>query len=268
MADAVSTAPPPAGDLEVLAAWAPELADTFVALACDIALVLDGGGVVIKLVQHSSHPVAPDDWIGRHWPAAVALDSRAKVEDLLADVAASGRGRRREINHPGPAATPVAMAYAAVRLGEQGPTLAIGHDLSAQVALQQRFVAAQEALERSYWQAQAGRPPAAPRAGRALPRMTDRERASLGLAAAEDTSADDAELLQSLERLYERIGQDELPELMRHARRAAERHFLQQALARAGSVEALARLLGVSPRVLARRSGAPIKPSSRRKRGV
>jgi transcriptional regulator GlxA family with amidase domain len=53
---------------------------------------------------------------------------------------------------------------------------------------------------------------------------------------------------------------------MRCARRAAERHFLQQALTRAGSVEALARSLGVSPRVLARRSGAPIKPSTRRKR--
>jgi hypothetical protein len=264
MAVAMNSTSKSAGDLDVLAAWAPELADTFVALSCDIALVLDAGGVVMKLVQHASHPVAPDDWIGRHWPAAVSLDSRVKVEDLLADVAASGRGRRREINHPGPAGTPVAMAYAAVRLGEQGPTLAIGHDLSAQVALQQRFVAAQEALERSYWQARSSLP--APRGRRGAARMTDSERASLGLGAADDKPADDAELLQSLARLYERIGQDELPELMRRARRAAERHFLQQALTRAGSVEALARSLGVSPRALARRSGAPIKPSTRRKR--
>ena len=45
------------------------------------------------------------------------------------------------------------MAYSAARLGESGPMLAVGHDLRAQAALQQRFVAAQEALERSYWNA-------------------------------------------------------------------------------------------------------------------
>ena len=47
------------GDLEVLAAWAPELADPFVALACDIALVVDGDGRIATLAQHEAQPIAP-----------------------------------------------------------------------------------------------------------------------------------------------------------------------------------------------------------------
>lgn len=249
----------------MLAAWAPELADTFVALSCDIALVLEDDGRIVKLVQHPSHPIAPEGWVGHPWQATVAADSRAKTDQMLAEVAASGVARRREVNHHAAVGGPAAVAYSAVRLGQQGPILAIGHDLRAQTALQQRFVAAQEALERSYWHAQARlRSPAA--ADGATPRMTDKERASLGLdASAAGEDGDDAQLLHALERLYERIGHDALPGLLRDARRAAERHFLQRALARAGSVETLARSLGVSPRALARRSGAPIKPPARRR---
>lgn len=262
-----SNAAPPS-DLEVLAAWAPELADTFVALSCDLALVLDADGHIAKLAQHASHPIAPDTWVGLAWTATAAEDSRTKIEQMLDEVAATGQARRREVNHPDALGGPVAVAYSAVRLGAQGPTLAIGHDLRTQMALQQRFVAAQEALERSYWHAQqrtrpgaaAGTDPSGP-----PPRMTGKERASLGLEAPADDDAEGAELLHALSRLYERIGHDALPHLLRDARQLAERHFLQQALARAGSVEALARSLGVSPRALAKRSGAPVKPSSRRR---
>jgi hypothetical protein len=265
LALAVNTAPPPPGDLAVLAAWAPELADTFVALSCDIALVLDADGRIVKLVQRPSHPIAPNAWVGHLWQATAAIDSRAKMEQMLAEAATSGVARRREINHQAAVGGPAVVAYTAVRLGRQGPILAIGHDLRAQTALQQRFVAAQEALERSYWHAHSRlRTPAA--AGGDSPRMTDKERASLGIAAAGgEDEGEDAQLLHALEHLYEQIGREALPGLLRGARRAAERHFLQRALARAGSVEALARSLGVSPRALARRSGTPIRPPARRK---
>ena len=49
---ALGGAPHHPADLQVLAAWAPELADTFVALACDIALVIDTDGRIAKLAQH------------------------------------------------------------------------------------------------------------------------------------------------------------------------------------------------------------------------
>jgi len=265
VADTVNGTTLPPGDFEVLAAWAPELADTFVALSCDIALVIDDQGTIVRLAQHASHPIAPPQWIGSSWVSTASDDSRAKIEQMLAEVATQGAARRREVNHRDALGGPVAVAYSAARLGERGPTLAVGHDLRAQSALQQRFVAAQEALERSYWHAHDRLRRASDQVGGAPARMTDKERASLGLDAPRDEDPEDADLLHSLGRLYERIGHDALPGLLRDARRLAERHFLQRALARAGSVEALARALGVSPRALARRSGGPIRLSSRRK---
>jgi hypothetical protein len=239
-------------DLQVLAAWAPELADTFVALSCDLALVIDEQGRILKLAQHDANPIAPPSWIGRAWIDTVSSESREKVEAMLADVAASGHSRRRQVNHPdalGGSAAPV--AYTAARLGEHGPMLAIGHDQRAIAALQQRFVAAQEALERSYWNAHQHLRGAAP----APALMTRGERASLGLGkrGAGTSDLDDSELARALGHLVERIGQGELPVLLRDARRLAERHFLARALQRAGSEEALAKSLGVSKRSLSRR---------------
>ncbi len=260
-------APQPA-DLEVLAAWAPELADTFVALSCDIALVIDAEGRIATLAQHDTQPIAPPSWLGQAWVDTVSPDSRSKIEHILADVASTGHARRREINHPLAMGGAAPVAYSAARLGEQGPTLAVGHDLRAQAALQQRFVAAQEALERSYWNAQQRQPPdSATRAGL----LTDAEREQLGLDSATAPShrdLDDSELVRALGRLVERIGHEELQGLLRDARRLAERHFLARAMARAGSAEAL----GLTPagalvnaptntrRARARRK--PIKPPS------
>jgi hypothetical protein len=242
-------------DLQVLAAWAPELADTFVALACDIALVIDANGRIAKLAQHDAHPIAPASWIGRDWVRTASPDSQPKIAQMLADVASTGHARRREINHPDAIGGPAPVAYSAARLGNTGPMLAVGHDLRAQAALQQRFVAAQEALERSYWNAQQrlpmrNDPPAL---------MTRDEKDSLGLnkdvSDIDDAELADHELTRALGRLVDRIGHDELPGLLRDARRLAERHFLARALKRAGSKEALKRSLGVKQR-----------PSSRRKK--
>ncbi|MBC7438267.1 MAG: PAS domain-containing protein, partial [Bdellovibrionales bacterium] len=47
----------------------------------------------------------------------------------------------------------LAVAYTAIRLGENGPLLAVGRDLGAIVAIQQRFIEAQHEMERSYWRA-------------------------------------------------------------------------------------------------------------------
>jgi hypothetical protein len=248
MAETLNNSAPPPSDLQVLAAWAPELADTFVALSCDIALVVDAAGRIVKLAQHDSHPIAPPAWVGTAWIDTVGPDSTAKVEQMLAEVAASGLARRREVNHPGAIGGAAAVAYSAARLGEQGPTLAIGHDLRAQSALQQRFLAAQEALERSYWHAhQPARESSA--------RMTESERQSLGLASG--AAASDTELLRALDRLYERIGQDKLPGLLRDARRLTERHFLARAMQRAGGDAALVKSVAGARRTLARRKKKP-----------
>jgi hypothetical protein len=251
---------PASSDLQVLAAWAPELADTFVALSCDIALVVDDAGRIAHLSQHETHPIAPTAWVGQAWRDTAGVDSRDKTDALLDEATSAGLSRRREINHPDAIGGPVPVAYSAARLGHHGPTLVIGHDLRRQAAQQQRFVAAQEALERSYWHAQRRDSAATGDAAAARtpsPRMTASERHSLGLATRPSGlhDLDETELVRALGRLVERIEQDALPGLLRDARNLAERHFLHRAVQKVGSEEALAKVLGVSRRTLRRRGG-------------
>jgi transcriptional regulator PpsR len=59
--------------------------------------------------------------------------------------------QRREVNHRVESGGDVPVAYAAVRLGRNGPVLAVGRDLRAVTAIQQRFIDAQQAMERDYW---------------------------------------------------------------------------------------------------------------------
>lgn len=251
---------PASSDLQVLAAWAPELADTFVALSCDIALVIDDSGRIAHLSQHQGHPIAPPAWTGLSWSDTAGIDSRDKADALLEEATSAGLSRRREINHPDAVGGPVPVAYRAARLGHHGPTLVIGHDLRRQAAQQQRFVAAQEALERSYWHAQQrGGAPAGDAAASHTPSqlMTQSERHSLGLATQPSGlhDLDDTELVRALGRLVERIEQGALPGLLRDARHLAEHHFLRRAAQKVGSEEALAKVLGVRRRTLKRRGG-------------
>lgn len=254
------TADQPA-DLEVLAAWAPELADTFVALSCDIALVIDADGRVASLAQRESQPIAPPSWIGSAWVDTVGPDSHAKIAQMLAEVGATGQAGRREINHPAAIGGAAPVAYRAARLGVHGPTLAVGHDLRAQAVLQQRFVAAQEALERSYWNAHRHLHGSADEPAPATPDENDKLAATPGGSAVAEPHDDaDNELVHAIGRLVERVGHDELPGLLRTARRLAERHFLARAAQRAGGLDALARSLDFNPRTPAGRR--KIRPTS------
>lgn len=150
----MTDSPGEAPDLQALSPWARELARTFVTLSSDIALVLDAHGVITDVTQAGQNPVAPSagEWIGRAWSETVTGDTRAKVDALLRDVADHGLARRREVNHPG-AGGDIPVAYTAVRLGIGGPVLAVGRDLRATAAIQQRFLEAQQDIERGYWRA-------------------------------------------------------------------------------------------------------------------
>jgi transcriptional regulator PpsR len=142
-------------DLSCLSEWAPEIAQTFVSLASDIALVLDDAGVIRSVAQGSAAPLTTTahEWVGRSWADTVTGETRGKIELLLQEVTTTGLARRREINHPLDKGGNVAVAYTAIRLGENGPLLAVGRDLGAIVAIQQRFLDAQHEMERSYWRA-------------------------------------------------------------------------------------------------------------------
>lgn len=141
-------------DLNGLSIWAPELAKTFVNLSSDIALVLDDGGVIHQVVQGTSPTLAAaHHWVGRRWIDTVTRETRIKVTQLLKEVTSTGLARKREINHPVGEGGNLAVAYTAIRLGVNGPLLAVGRDLAVISAIQQRFLGAQQEMERSYWQA-------------------------------------------------------------------------------------------------------------------
>jgi transcriptional regulator PpsR len=145
----VSTPTPP--DLSALSPLAPELAGAIAALVGDIALVLDGDGV-IRSVANAGDSAACAGWVGRPWLETASPDTRPKLEKLLAEVRSGGVARRREVNHPVPEGEAIPLAWSALRLGSSGALIAVGRDLRAVAAIQQRFLDTQQELERVYWQ--------------------------------------------------------------------------------------------------------------------
>ena len=144
----------PAEKLGVLSNLAPELADMLVSIASDIAMVIDEHGTIQRIALGGGEPVKTmaDDWVGRRFADTVTADSRLKIDHLLADVTATGLSRARQVNHASPLGLDVPIAYSAVRLGPEGPLLAVGRDLSVVSAMQQRLLHAQAEMERDYWQ--------------------------------------------------------------------------------------------------------------------
>ena len=150
----MSRRPDPSVDLGALSGCAAGLARAFVSLSSDIALVIDGAGIVTSVAQNEKAPMNPaaEGWVGQPWAQTVTGDTRAKIESLLADASTcGGMGRRREVNHADDSGDELPVAYTALRLGERGPVLAVGRDLRSVAAIQQRFLDTQQALERSYW---------------------------------------------------------------------------------------------------------------------
>jgi transcriptional regulator PpsR len=136
-----------------LSELAPELASTVVRVAGDIALVIGEDGVIHTVAEGSVALRGGDaEWIGRPWADTVGGSARQKVELLLQEAQRHGVSQRRELNHATGTGAEIPVSWAAVRLGERGPVLAVGRDLRAVSAIQQRFLDAQKELEREYWQ--------------------------------------------------------------------------------------------------------------------
>jgi transcriptional regulator PpsR len=151
---------PPTTDLSALSGLAPELAEMLVAVACDIALVLDESGIIRNVALGGGEPVTAtaEGWLGRRWTDTVTEDTRRKAEEFLADIARGGASRPRHLNHESRSGVDIPISYTAVRLGERGPTLAIGRDLRVVSSMQQRLLQAQADMEREHWQRRQAEP--------------------------------------------------------------------------------------------------------------
>ena len=147
-----SDTPAPA-DFNALSPVAKEVAAAMARIASDIALVIDADGVIRSVAEGAAPlPAACSQWVGRRWVDTASSDSRRKIEMLLDELGSSGVSQRREVNHPVVDGDAVPMAWTAIRLGEQGPVVAVGRDLRAVAAIQRRFLDAQHEMELDYWQ--------------------------------------------------------------------------------------------------------------------
>ena len=129
-------------------------ADTVAGLvtaAADIVLVLDRRGI-IRDMAFGSEELAADlagDWIGQPMAGVVTVDSQPKVELLLSELD-SPVPRPRQTNHSLPRGGTVAISWSLRRLDDSGRVLALGRDLRALAAMQQRLIEAEQAMERDY----------------------------------------------------------------------------------------------------------------------
>jgi transcriptional regulator PpsR len=128
-------------------------AASLLTMASDITVMLDPTGTVTKVTFGGAESPIEDAgaWVGTQWVDTVTPECRGKVEHMLREAADVGVSKRRQVNHPTPSGADVPVAYSAVRMGDGGDIVAVGRDLRAISALQQRLVETQQAMERDYW---------------------------------------------------------------------------------------------------------------------
>ncbi|NWG24386.1 MAG: transcriptional regulator PpsR [Pseudorhodoplanes sp.] len=136
------------GDLDA------EAAATVIATAADVALVVDGEGVIRDLAFPKSELSSEFEnsafWIGRPWSDLLSEDSKPKARALIQEASTSTGSRWRQLNHLSDRGHSIPVLYSVVRLRSNGRFIAVGRDLQTMEALQQRLIDAQMTMERDY----------------------------------------------------------------------------------------------------------------------
>jgi transcriptional regulator PpsR len=130
-----------------------EAAAALITAAADVALVLDGSGTIRDIAFNSEDLATQFDgqrWLGVPWVATVTEETRPKIELLVQEAGSGDTPRWRQVNHLSVQGESIPVLYAAVQVGASGRLVAFGRDLRPVSALQQRLVAAQQAMERDY----------------------------------------------------------------------------------------------------------------------
>ena len=138
---------------ESLVGLDPRATGRALSVASDIALVIDGEGVIRDFASSvpESRRGSLRAWVGRSWAETVAADSVGKVEALLAEASQiEVAARAREINQRVDGGPDLPFRFSAVRIDDGGRVLAIGRDLRVIASLQQQLVGAQQSMEREY----------------------------------------------------------------------------------------------------------------------
>lgn len=131
-----------------------EAAAVLIAHAADVAVILDGDGVILDIAfQRVDLSVELDGygkWLGRSFAQTVTVDSQSKVEAMLHEAREKTASSSRQLKHPSARGVELPVLYCIVRLGSGDRCVALGRDQRALAALQQRLVEAQMSMERDY----------------------------------------------------------------------------------------------------------------------
>lgn len=114
----------------------------------DLALLVDGEGVIRDVAAPTADLAEARQWVGQSWSSVVTVESRVKVEEMLADANLTAAQRWRQVNHNG-SGSEFPIRFKAIRLAN-GTTVAVGRDERATARLQQRLLQVQQSLERDY----------------------------------------------------------------------------------------------------------------------
>src|SRR5262249_4212757 len=131
-----------------------ETAATLIATATDVALVLDGSGVIqdvaLARTDLASHLAGYRNLIGRDCADTVTTGRPSYVHHLLREAHANKSAGWPQVDPQSIQGIDVPILYATVRLGSDGRVVALGRDLRAIAKLQQQLVEAQVVMERDY----------------------------------------------------------------------------------------------------------------------
>lgn len=119
--------------------------------AGDVALILSPDGRILDASFAAGDPTGAgqNGWIGRHWSDLVTVESQPKIAEMLNAAATTETPKWRQVNHPTNNGD-VPVRYLTVGSDSGGNVVAIGQDLRATSALQQRLIQTQQSLERDY----------------------------------------------------------------------------------------------------------------------
>lgn len=130
-----------------------ELLSRLIAAASDLGLLVDAQGVV-QDISVGDALAATGPWrslVGQRWRDTVLADSQPKIDEMLRDARSTGSSRARELNQRLGGSADVPFRFTAVLFDRKDQrVLVLGRDQRGISAVQQRMVAAQQAMDREY----------------------------------------------------------------------------------------------------------------------
>lgn len=129
-------------------------AANLIAAASDVAVIIDGEGVIRDVAFNkedlSLELDAHGRWLGSRLAEIVTSETAAKAKELLQDAVNKKFSMWRQVNHPSPGGVDIPVLYSAVNIGRDDRFVVVGRDLRPLAAIQQRLVNAQQSMERDY----------------------------------------------------------------------------------------------------------------------